>query len=148
MYRKAELTDLRCIYDALRGLEQYAKQYSWTNEVSFEKAYSTIEAEVYAGKAYIVEGYLVMTDVLTPWYSNDKVLQEWLVLKLYKVGSVDSIPEALLAIAKELGCKSVISADSSPVNIVGKAYEKAGWLPLTRSFTKGIESGIDQTGSS
>lgn len=148
MYRKAERTDLGCIYDALRGLEQYAKQYSWTNEVDFEKSYSTIEAEVLAGKAYIVEGYLVMTDVLTPWYSNDKILQEWLVLKLYKVGSVESVPKALLAIARELGCKSVISADSSPVNIVGKAYENAGWLPLTRSFTKGIESGISQTGSS
>lgn len=145
MYRKAELTDLRCIYDALRGLEQYAKQYEWTNSVDFEKAYQTVKVEVLAGKAYIVEGYLVMTDVLTPWYSTDKVLQEWLVLKLYKQGSIDSVPVALLAIAKELGCKSVISADSSPVNIVGRAYEKAGYTPLTRSFTKGIEDGVSKT---
>jgi len=138
MYRKAELTDLGCIYDALRGLEQYAKQYSWTNTVDFDKAYLAIDLEIRAGKAYIVEGYLVMTEVVTPWYSTDKVLQEWLVLKLYKQGTVESVPEALLIIAKELGCKSVISADSSPVNIVGRAYEKAGWLPLTKSFTKGI----------
>lgn len=148
MYRKADLADLDCIYDALRGLEQYAKQYSWTNSVDFEKAYLTVWAEVLAGKAYVVEGYLVMTDVVTPWYSTDKVLQEWLVLKLYKKGSIGSVPVALLAIAKELGCKSVISADSSPVNIVGRAYEKAGYTPLTRSFTKGINDGVYQTGGS
>lgn len=130
------------IYKALRGLWRYAEQYQWTNEVSFEKACSAIDAYIEQGRAYVVGGYLVMTDVVTPWYSHDKVLQEWLVLKLYKQGAVKDIPEALLEIARRQGCRSVISGDSSPVNIMSRAYEEAGWAPLTKSYTKEVIHGV------
>lgn len=132
------LDEAFAISDALVKLQKYAKAYSWTNEVDFDKACSAVGDFIGQGKAYVIDGYLVMIDVIQPWYSNDSVLQEWLVLKLYDGGSVDSVPPALLAIAKERGCKSVATADSSPISIVADAYTRAGFLPLTRSFTKEV----------
>lgn len=136
--RLVNSSDWGHIYKALRGLERYASSYEWANEVSFSKACEAIRAYIAEEKAYLVDGYLVMTDEVEPWYSRDKVLQEWLVLKVYEGGCVSSIPEALIEIAKSKGCKSVLSGDSSPVNIVGKAYEQAGWQPLTRLFTRKV----------
>lgn len=124
--------------DALMRLEQYAKAYSWTNTVDFQKACGAIHSFIKDGNALVVSGYLVMIDEVTPWYSNDKILQEWLVLKLYQGGDINDVPAALLAEAKKRGCKSVVTADSSPISIVADAYERAGFVPLTRSFTKGL----------
>ena len=148
MTRLANSSDEPSIYNALHGLECYAKQYEWAVAVDFEKSYEAIMGEVAAGKAYVVEGYLVMTEVVTPWYSTKSLLQEWLVLKLYKGGSLKALPEALVAIAGRLGCVGVITADSSPVNIVGKAYEESGFTPLTRSFFRKVGHGVSQTSSS
>lgn len=138
-YRLVSILDEAfAISEALTKLHKYAKAYSWTNAIDFDKACQAVGYFSGQGNAYVVDGYLVMVDVVTPWYSNDNVLQEWLVLKLYDGGSVDSVPPALLAIAKERGCKSVITADSSPISIVADAYTRAGFLPLTRSFTKEV----------
>jgi len=81
---------------------------------------------------------LVLTAVVYPWYSTAPVLQEWLVLKLHSGGSVNSIPPALLAIAKERGCSVVITGDSSPISIVAEAYSQADFRPLTQSFYKEV----------
>lgn len=128
--------DAAALSDALHRLEAFAKNYSWTNKVDFHKAYSALLDFADAGKAYVIDGYLVMVDVIEPWYSNDRVLQEWLVLKLYTGGTVKSIPLCLLQIARQRACLSVISADSSPISIVADAYQDAGFYPLTRSFYK------------
>ncbi len=120
-YRLANSDDYVAISTALLQLAKYAEAYDWAGRVDLNKAYRNVIDVVRCGKAYVVDGYLVLTDTLTPWYSNDSLLEEWLVLKLYTGGSVGSIPPAIEAIAKELGCIGVLSADSSPVNIVGKA---------------------------
>ena len=142
MIRLADVIEDRdALIAACKKLQEYAKAYSWTNEVSFDKGVSALQANILMGKGYLIDGYLVMLDIIQPWYSNDKVLQEWLVLKLYPGGTVNSIPPALLSIAQTLGCKSVISADSSPISIVENAYLVDGWRPLTRSFTMKVPDG-------
>lgn len=126
------------VVDALIRLERYASEYPWVGNIDFNKACDSVYLTAAAGDAYVIDGYLVLVDVIQPWYTNDKVLQEWLVLKLIHIDgqSVDSIPPALRQLARERGCSAVITADSSPVSIVAGAYKRADFKPLTTSFYK------------
>lgn len=128
--------DWGAVVNSLTKLENYAKQYKWAIGVDFLHAVGNIHDAIKQGQGYVIDGYLVMLDEVSPWYSKSPILTEWLVLKLYPGGSVDSIPEALLAIAKERGISMVMTADSSPVNIVAEAYQRAGFSKLTTSFFK------------
>ena len=134
--RKPSFSDYPTITRRLDAFQERAKSYGWTNSIDYEKGCMAILDFIDKGKGRIVDGYLVMFDVIEPWYSPDKVLQEWLVIKLYDGGSVDSIPPALSELAREFECKSIISADSSPIRIMEDAYKRAGFKVLTRSFTK------------
>ena len=134
--RKPSFSDYPTITRRLDEFQQRAEAYGWTNAIDYEKGVAAILSFIDGGMGRIVDGYLVMVDVIEPWYSHDKVLQEWLVIKLYEGGTVDSIPLALSELAREFGCKSIISADSSPVSIMEDAYKRAGFKVLTRSFTK------------
>jgi hypothetical protein len=136
--RLADELDGGLIRTALKRLQEYASKYGWAVGVDYEAAVTSILAEVEEGNAYVVQGYLVLVATVYPWYSRLPVLQEWLVLKLENWGTVDSIPPALLTIAKERGCSVVITGDSSPIRIVADAYSNAGFKPLTKSFYKEV----------
>ena len=136
--RLATEDDTSAIRGALANLQQYASYYTWAFDIDFDKACQVVADYVAEGKAYIIDGYLVLVDKIVPWYSNTPVLQEWLVVKVYGEGSVSSIPPALLRLAEQLGCGGVMTADSSPVNIMASAYRKAGFEPLTQSFFKKV----------
>ena len=122
------------VHDALLVMEQRAAKYPFVVTTSLRKAAASIEHAILTHNAYVVDGYLVLTEVLQPWYSEDNILQEWYVMRLYPSGSVDSIPAALKEIAYTLGCQIVMTADSSPVQIVAAAYEQAGFNKLTQSY--------------
>lgn len=134
--RKAEQADAKAVFDALIKLAQYALKYEWAVGVDLSLATRNIFAAISQGQGYVIDGYLVMVDEVIPWYSERAILTEWLVLKLYNDGNVSSIPPALLEIAKERGIGMVMTADSSPVNIVAEAYKQAGFSQLTTSFFK------------
>lgn len=137
MYRKANLQeDWSSVVTALTKLMSFAATYDWVGSIDWVKGTDAIAETIRSGHGYIVDGYLVLTDKVIPWYTKDVILQEWLVIKVYPGGNITSVPLALEAIAEEQGCKFIMSADSSPVNIVGRAYEEAGYLPLTHSFYK------------
>ena len=136
--RLADKLDEGLIHAALRRLQAYASKYDWAVGVDYETAVTSIMAEVEAGNAYVVQGYLVLVATVYPWYAKLPVLQEWLVLKLQSGGSVSSIPPALLVIAKDKGCAVVITGDSSPISIVAEAYSQADFRPLTQSFYKEV----------
>ena len=121
---------------ALTKLEQYAKAYDWAVEVDFLEAVGNIYDAIVSGQGYVIDGYLVMIDSIKPWYSKSEVLTEWLVLKLYDGGSVDSIPPVLVELAKKYNVAVIMTADSSPVSIVAGAYQRAGFNKLTTSFYK------------
>lgn len=143
MYRLATEKDLPDIYKALEKLAgKVASTGQGLVKPAPKKALRSVRTVVSSKKAYIVDSYLVFTEVISPWYSNDRLLQEWFVLRLYQGGNVTSVPLALRGIAKELNCSVVITADSSPVNLVGKAYAEAGYKELTRSFYERVDYGI------
>lgn len=134
LYRWADLSDMRAVHDGLRLMEQRAATYPFVVTTSLRKAAVSIEHAIITHNAYVIDGYLVLTDVIKPWYSEDAILQEWYVMRLYKGGTVASIPPALKQIAKDLGCAIIMTADSSPVQIVAAAYEAAGFTKLTQSY--------------
>lgn len=136
--RLADERDTSAIRQALLDLQEYAKAYDFAVGVNFTLATSNLADAVADGRGYVIDGYLVLVDKVTPWYSTQSVLQEWLVLKLYSGGTTSSIPPALKQIAKSLGCVCVISGDSSPVHIMAKTYRDAGWPTLTQSFYKRV----------
>jgi hypothetical protein len=135
MYRLLSYTDLPDLRAALKKLQAFAASYDWAVGIDFDKATDAIIHEANSGNALVVDGYLVMVAEVTPWYSRDKLLQEWLVLKLTN-GDVSNVPTALTQVAAERGCSLVITADSSPISIVADAYKAAGFSTLTRSFYK------------
>ena len=131
-------SDYHALVKAMTKLEKFASVYPWCIAPNFDKALDTVFEAEEQGNAYVVDGYLVLVDKLMPWYSTEYVLQEWLVLKLYDNGDLSKVPLALEAIAKTSDCKLVMTADSSPVNIMAKAYNDAGFSFLTQSFYKRV----------
>ena len=136
--RLADGRDHGPLRDALLRLQDYGKKYKFAVGVDYTTAEANVLHQVDTGNAYIIDGYLVLISVVVPWYATLPILQEWLVLKLYSGGSVNSIPPALLELAASKGCKLVITGDSSPVNIMADAYHKACFTPLTQSFYKEV----------
>lgn len=126
------------IRQAILKLDHYAENYDWAVGKDLDKACTSISDAIVLGNVLIVDGYMVCVAIITPWYSNEEVLQEWLVLKIADGGSIKSVPLALEEVAMGLGIKLIMSADSSPVNIVAGAYKEAAFKPLTTSFYKVI----------
>ena len=137
--RLAEAKDKRAAKDALCKLRDYADAYDWAVDVDFDKAVATVWGEIDTGGGWVIDGYLVLIHSFKPWYSNARMIQEWLTLKLYDGGDINNVPPALLELAEvNFGASVVVTADSSPVNIMAKAYSNAGFSPLTQSFYKRV----------
>lgn len=136
--RLADGRDHGPIRSALLLLEEYSKKYGFAVGVDYTRAVANVLDEVDNEQAYVIDGYLVLLTKVIPWYANKPILQEWLVLKLYGGGDISSVPAGIIQLAKDMGCSVTITADSSPVNIMADAYNKAGFSPLTRSFYKEV----------
>ena len=132
--RLATLGDLPTIGRELAKLEKYAKDYGFISSTDLVKATSSIAQQIREGNGYIVGDYLVMVAEVTPWYSNDKLLQEWFTMKLkFKARGREYIPALLKDVAAYRGCTHVLTADSSNGSMA-KTWRWAGFSPLTQSF--------------
>jgi hypothetical protein len=133
--------DWPSVEEALARFAKVAVSYPFVDGLDFERACTSIKDCIKAGDGYIIDGYLVMTTLLCPWYSTAKILQEWLVLKVYHTPpeGTKNIPEYLESLAARLGATRLITGDSSPVDIMGSTYRSAGFKPLTCSFFKEVK---------
>lgn len=134
--RLADDRDTSALREACGRLLAYATAYNWAKGVDYQAACGVLHDQVAAGNCYIIDGYAVFVDKVTPWYSTLPYLEEWLTMRLYQGGTTASIPPALEAIAAKLGCASIVGGDSSPVQLMTAAYEGAKWQPLTKLFYK------------
>lgn len=132
--RLATLDDLPTIGRELAKLEKYAKDYGFISSTDLIKATSAIAQQIREGNGYVLGDYLVMVAEVTPWYSNDKLLQEWFTMKLrFRANGRQYIPDVLQVIAEERGCSHVLTADSSNGSMTNQ-WQAAGFSPLTQSF--------------
>lgn len=136
--RLATYADLPAISEAASRLAVYATKYEWVGGVDYQEAMTNLMTCVDNGNTYLVNGYAVFVEEVTPWWApvEAKVLKEWLVMRVSEPSpeGVNALPKALTEIAKSRGCVGVLGGDSSPVSIVAGAYEQAGWLALTKAF--------------
>ncbi|MCA3173556.1 MAG: hypothetical protein ING25_10980 [Burkholderiales bacterium] len=96
-----------------------------------------------------IDGYMVFTMVVQPWYGGQPFLQEWFTIKVGpSINGTLGVVAVLQAFAKGSGLRGVLGGDSSPVSIMAKAYEQSGFVPLTKVYFKETQDGIHSTGSS
>lgn len=133
--RPVDPSDTGAIVEALYRFASRGSEYPSLNKPDFEKGMVEIWNRVDAGDAYVVDGYLVIVKVVTPWYTQESVLSELLVCKLYK-GDITQVPKALEQLARDRGCVSVVCSDSSSHKSLAGAYQAAGFIPLPTPFYK------------
>ncbi len=96
-----------------------------------------IRDAIHTGRAYFIGGYFVMYDVGKPWYSDQRLLIEDIILKVYKDSSV-SVQDAiasLTTLAKLKGCAAVVSGDTQ-VGYMSPHYVSAGFVYIGNQFFK------------
>lgn len=87
------------------------------------------------------DGFFLVYEVGSPWYSYEKVLFEELVLRFDD--SVEGAPGAvrrLEELAKEHGCAAIASGDTQ-VRAMSPHYVAAGFTPIGDQFFKELQHG-------
>lgn len=131
---KAEALDWPAIECTMRRQARRIGKRDWAAGSNIEKAVTAVKAACEDGAGYMVDGYLVLVDVVSPWHSDNLVLHEWLVLKVYPGGSISSVPKALIELSKEYGCYGIACGDTSVRATLAAAYAEAGFTPLGKTL--------------
>lgn len=88
----------------------------------------------------LVDGYLVVYDIGETWYSQHRILEEVMVIRVYPGGSFPNVPKFLESKAKAHGCAMVsvgtALARSDPALV--KLYEQAGYQVAAVQLTKSL----------
>lgn len=93
-------------------------------------------------KAWLVDGYLVLYDVGSDWYSDKTYLIEQLILRVYKTEAPVEVAINFLAErAKFHGCVMVAAGDTQ-CGIMTPKYQAAGYSVLGTQLYKEITDGI------
>ena len=126
------------IVRAIYKFREQANEHPFFKPVSLSKALGFIWEQCAQGNAWLANGYLIIVSVSTPWYSNERMLVEQLVVKIAKGGTADDIPVVLDLLAAKLGCTKIVTSDSSPSGNVAAACSRAGYLPFSPTLYKVI----------
>ena len=88
----------------------------------------------------MVDGYLVMCTVDTLWFSYEKVVQELLVVRVEKGGTMKSVAQFLQAVADEAGATKVLvgTAFSRSDRALARMYKAHGFKAEAVTLTKEI----------
>lgn len=86
----------------------------------------------------IVDGYLVVYDIGSTWYSDKLMLEEVMVLCVYPGGDFKNVPRYLEAKARECGCAFVAvgTALARTDAALVAMYESAGYQTAAVQLTK------------
>lgn len=91
-----------------------------------------------AEHAYIVDGYLVVYDITSMWWSDTPILAEQLVFALNSEGSMASVVEFFEAKAREAGAKylCVGTALAKSDAALASLYERNGFSRIAINLAK------------
>ncbi len=134
MINQPTAQDITAIEAVMRKQARRISKRPWATASDIEKAVEAVLAACANGGGYMVDGYLVLVDVVVPWHSHQPILHEWLVLKVYHGGSIHSVPNALLQLEKALGCCGIVGGDTSVTATLAAAYAEAGFTPHGKTF--------------
>ena len=137
--RRAVIGDMPKVGAALASFEPEALKKGFIGSTSLKKATLSIAQQIREGNGYLVGDYLVMVSELTPWYSEEKILQEWFTIKLTRRAyGFGNIAKCLEEVAIERGCSLVITGDTS--GTMARAWQAGGMSPLSQSFYKRVSN--------
>lgn len=115
----------------------------WVEEVDLPTAYSRIISGEY--QAFLVEDtYLILADVVTPWYTKPDTLtlSEMLVLRVYDgPGKFKDIPRALSLLAGVVGAGAIVvgTALANNSRALQRMYMREGFQPSAVELYKLIK---------
>jgi hypothetical protein len=88
-------------------------------------------------RAYYVDGYFIMVDEGSDWYTDKKYLIEQIILKIHPTHAPVSVAIAALdRIREEHGCVAIAAGDTQ-VGYMTPHYHAAGYTTLGTQLFKG-----------
>lgn len=137
-YRRYQpLEDHLLLETALDDWEAQAPKYGYVDYPNRDKVLANIYNKHLEDDAYIVDSsFLLLVESITPWFADDKILQEVLVLRLRYGGRLASVISAIEDIAYSRGDDKILLSDSSVGLSLSKFYKRKGYSLVTNSFFK------------
>lgn len=141
-YRLATHADDYAVLQAFEDLELASPQYRFSQRPSARAGFDYYWEHKRQGNAYIVdEHYLLLVNDGKAWHGADTCLEEGLVLALKPNGNLGKVVQALEAVAKERKVTAILVHDSSLNFRMSTLYERAGFIPITRTHYKALNYG-------
>lgn len=101
-----------------------------------EKAKASLMEAARRNRAYMVDGYLVVFDLMSPWHSDITILIEEFVLRVQATNQPPSvIPEFLDAMRVMHRAAYIVSGDGQ-VGAMSQHYLAAGYRKIGEQFMK------------
>lgn len=98
----------------------------------------SLRAMIDKGEAYMVAGFLILAYEGTTWYSDEPILFEELILKVYdSCENVTVAVEALEYLARSKGCKWVVAGDTQ-IGYMLPFYKGAGYEAVGTQLAKEV----------
>lgn len=131
--------------DIAAALRTYHSKFSsrsskgWYQHVDVSRVLTSIlEGDTLSA---LVDGYLVMYEIGSPWYNPDlTMLEEVMVIQVYPGGSFGSVTSFFESKAKAFGCKLIAVGTALAKNdrALCKMYEAAGYKVAAVQLTKTV----------
>ncbi len=140
--RVAERMDHWHIMDALLRLKAKANGRGQMKFTVPHVAAEYLFRQIDANRVVIHEGYAIMYDVGTPWYTDRPFLIEDIIIKVYPTTSPVSVAiDCLEAIARSLNLTAVVAGDTQ-IGYMTPHYLAAGYTTLGTQLFKELPDGI------
>lgn len=131
--RPVNLTDYPVI---ARAFADYRPPGVINPKLNLHKAMQYLAAN--RADSYIGHGYLLMVSSFSPWYSDDRVLQEELILSLGAGGhKLPRVIRFIQELAKQRGADYIMAGNSSQDPRLSCLYKRHDFQHYTDVFHKG-----------
>lgn len=100
------------------------------------KAKASLMEAARRNRAYMVDGYLVVFDTMSPWHSDITIVIEEFVLRVYPTNFTPAVVTEFLDAMKSMhNAVSIVSGDGQ-VGAMSKHYLAAGYRKIGEQFMK------------
>jgi hypothetical protein len=101
-----------------------------------DKAKASLMEAARRNRAYMVDGYLVVFDLMSPWHSDITILIEEFVLRVYPTSQPPSVIPEFLEAARALHNAAYIVSGDGQVGAMSKHYLAAGYRKIGEQYMK------------
>lgn len=143
--RKATVADVPAIMDALKALLKIspAPHMRMAQPMPAELG---VRHAIHEERAVIIGDFFLMYSICQPWYSDEAVFFEDIVLKISKHhgNKVDEVIAAIETLSALYGCNYAATGDTQ-IGYMGPKYEARGFEYMGQQYLKGPFHGSTQS---